>query len=1858
MKLKRFLTALLLAGPLVWVFAAQAGTTTFQGVNVDYGSASTNWVGGELVLSYKNSSTLVISDGAVRADILVVGGGGSGGRSDNKDTYYGSGSGGSVTNVSSVTLPKGEYEITVGAGGAAVTMNSRTGNDGSSSSIKGPVNYDAAGGAGGGNSAKAGSGAGVASEITGTSVTYGKGGVKAFNDATAGKSGAANTGAGGTGNRKGNDSGAGGSGIVVVRLTSVKESDDPPPGEEKTLTVQKTVAWDPDDVSNATIRVWSHVPAAQLDVIAPNVLFIGTMCSAHKLDAATVRKSLNAIASKANVDWYLYPSDYEESRAGSRRHGSLNKGNSLGTDFENDLSMPAANHQALKSFYKTIYDVATDSARSNKYDYIVFEFDGSRLAHKYEKGADYDEAVVARFLTPYYQASNVIWVVDNCSYGTGEPYQGNEYYTPNAYAYGSTVNNFLSDVQYRALIGLMDPDYYFSNTCYTTTREWGSSSYKWTVWTTDKNGKASSTAGVTGKRQVWANRRYEKQITYDDADNLSNYLMEHIVQHSCDLKFVDKVVDAGLTIVTARLYRAESPLGVDEPEGWTEIEPPELKLQICGTVVTAVVERVTKELWAKLEIVARDDGTFKTSEGAVLVDGKWKKNPNDGAANVQMTDETKGEVYAEGDAYTDLDWEDEQGHDAFVAYVIRGVVENGELTINGVKTNELSVSEGYSPVVAYRGDPGCRLETITDATDEGTTAVDVSGHPTEYVVENLRTNHLVTVRYVPVAVDSDPYEGFYDAAGHSIEVNLPEESADLNDFSVKYAFEEEGEYLPADEFGGCTNIGVRTVYYKVYASQTGYDEPQLIASGSNTVTIWPRPVEIWANNTNMTYGAEVPLPTYRVQGDLVDDDGPAVSLTYTNDIWTVGIYPEAITTNAPVVVTNAAGTDISVNYEVIFHPGTLTVTAAPMGIAAFSAEKFYDAEPTNITYVVTNAAGVAIVPDTVSFREKGTAEWIPAAEFIPFVDTTNIIVEVRAEKGGFNPVEAEATVVINPRPVTLVAASDSKAYDGLPLTNWTFTVKSDTTTEGYGFVKDEGVERVTMTPDSTITNPGSQPNEIATEVAKEGTKLERNYIVSTENGTLTVTAAEFTASAASYDEFYDGQEHTIEVEIQKPEEAGEATIAYSYEEGGTYLPIECFEQLKDVTAGGPVTVYAKVAVKGYATVIVSSTVNIKPRIVVEQADSASKTFDGAPLVQPNHHEETDVEAEKSKEKWGTAESLANSIGFVNGEGFADVPMTASSAIIDPGVEDNVIDAAAVTLRENTKAGNYIFHYLPGELAVIQRQEEVRRDPEIVIPDESKEVIEESDRRIVEVLGELAKSDQEMTGEFYVKYQLTVTPTNNLSEATRTSPEEAAADAARQIALFEEENPDAKADKAEFVDIVLERTYDKAAAEEAAIGNYDKDDWEPIDKAEEHGNRILEVTIPIVVPDGMALVGVTRSCVKGDKIVDEVLKQKDPNDPNAEGFVYDPETKTVTLYAYDFCVFGFIMEAESPVLRPDGDEDLCECDARKARTYVGTIIDRTLGVIGSVSVSVSRPNKKGVATVKANVSSRLETGNLSFQSKVAFGDCPCSEEEAFMVIDRFSCCTQIHHELALRFDGDRMTGWIDGDGRIDGGIDVFKSKGDPRRRAIDDRVGTWCGVFKVNELDGTSGFGTLSMSIKKVGTVSIRCKMPDGKSIKTTSKYQVGEDGIGIVPVMFRKAYNYNNVRSFGTRLVFRAEESLPRAYDVSPVQTYSIYSGETSDLRTIQDIQVSRAVKRPLVVTGVTVRGCDNLPVEPDEVKIKVNRMTNALSGKCTWISFNGKGKVVKVSGTVKSGCVVNGVGYGMISIKGMGLLPFTCVCE
>lgn len=221
---------------------AMANTLDFEGCTVTTENATITYVGVEPVLTFTQNGSVTFSN-EVRADVLVVGGGGGGG-----SAYYGSssnkyngngGNGGTVKYAADETLSSDTtLNVVVGAAGAGGAGKSKgtaavSGTNGGDSSFcvsSGKI-LSASGGAAGaggnlqnyGKSGTAGEGAGTY-DISGSSVVYGSGGQAAGSRKASdvkqanGQGGQGGYKSGTTSSRTG---GAGGAGVVIVRLKEV-----------------------------------------------------------------------------------------------------------------------------------------------------------------------------------------------------------------------------------------------------------------------------------------------------------------------------------------------------------------------------------------------------------------------------------------------------------------------------------------------------------------------------------------------------------------------------------------------------------------------------------------------------------------------------------------------------------------------------------------------------------------------------------------------------------------------------------------------------------------------------------------------------------------------------------------------------------------------------------------------------------------------------------------------------------------------------------------------------------------------------------------------------------------------------------------------------------------------------------------------------------------------------------------------------------------------------------------------------------------------------------------------------------------------------------------------------------------------------------------------------------------------------------------------------------------------------------------------------------------------------------------------------------------------------------------------------
>ena len=221
----------------------------------------------DTVLVFTNGVGSFSLPAQAQAKVLVVGGGGGAGggyKTDSGSLYFGIGGNGGSVVEKSLLLTNSSYVVSVGAGGLGGDGNGIAGgNDaGQSGTVSGIWTGSAAivtaqpgmGGKGGETANQKGTGGSAGAPTTGVtstvySGTYGKGGRDASNTSKDGDSAAANTGDGGRGARDRFSGGAGGSGIVVVRITAmsgevVDPDDDPgtdPDPDPEFETVQETL---------------------------------------------------------------------------------------------------------------------------------------------------------------------------------------------------------------------------------------------------------------------------------------------------------------------------------------------------------------------------------------------------------------------------------------------------------------------------------------------------------------------------------------------------------------------------------------------------------------------------------------------------------------------------------------------------------------------------------------------------------------------------------------------------------------------------------------------------------------------------------------------------------------------------------------------------------------------------------------------------------------------------------------------------------------------------------------------------------------------------------------------------------------------------------------------------------------------------------------------------------------------------------------------------------------------------------------------------------------------------------------------------------------------------------------------------------------------------------------------------------------------------------------------------------------------------------------------------------------------------------------------------------------------------------
>ena len=349
---------------------------------------------------------------------------------------------------------------------------------------------------------------------------------------------------------------------------------------------------------------------------------------------------------------------------------------------------------------------------------------------------------------------------------------------------------------------------------------------------------------------------------------------------------------------------------------------------------------------------------------------------------------------------------------------------------------------------------------------------------------------------------------------------------------------------------------------------------------------------------------------------------------------------------------------------------TITPIETEIVITANSASKTYDGTPlTDGGFTFTE--GVLVKGDVLTAVVEGSATNV-GDEGKNVVKSYKVMrgdVDVTGNYTFGNSIDGKLT--INKREVTLTSASDSKTYDGKPLTNGNVTIG------GSGFADGEGA---TFNVTGTITNVGKMPNDF-TYTLNEGTNA-NNYTITPTAGELEVTPVTdevvVTITGQKVTTKYDGTEHaasgydvSISNELYKK---ADFTFTGSAEVKATDASDTAYAMgLKDTDFANKNGNFSNVKF-----VVTDGSLTINKRTVTLKSEGGSKEYDGTPLTKP------DV--------------TVGGDGFVAGE-VTDVKATGSVTFVREG---EVTNAITYTTGEKFNADNYTITKNEGKLSITQR----------------------------------------------------------------------------------------------------------------------------------------------------------------------------------------------------------------------------------------------------------------------------------------------------------------------------------------------------------------------------------------------------------------------------------------------------------------------------------------------------------------------------------------------------------------------------
>lgn len=1426
-----------------------------------------------------------------------------------------------------------------------------------------------------------------------------------------------------------------------------------------TVEIEKTVLaandpsnpkYDAGDRSNATIRVTTHVLYGVHEIPTNNILFITSTCSTHGLKEDLLKGQIDTLATKGAVDYFFYAhanNATDAAKTDAAYEGHLAMSNKL----TRTIDVSSGKHYNLKAYLNCL-STKLDLDHKN-YDYVVLSFDSARLGNTYPKNNKDMEADVAAKLRWYYENKRVIWITDAAYDGSNKTGSNSylDYDTwealcaimdPITYCTKPAGSRYVSHSGslYQGTKNTLQAVY----TDKTATEKMLSDNVKMATYDTELVDKVLNlnkslsivpTGDDTTKQEVhfytWAGKsapaapeggviadlpkgdngwRAEPESAfkvdgYQVTANVSN-----ITQETWNM-FEISIVDNGTFLQECLAH--DPPLAKLDPKtGKYMVDPNDGPAHVTlysdegGRKLEVQAEAKTTVPWPfdliPLKIYV-DDATVTYGDDVPTTLG-WKS----GAARYDLPNVDESKINGLNTVTFGTDY-------------TKGSPVGSGYTIN---TNSAALSSTYYAITVVPGKLTVKPATI-EPVEPGKTPTD----PTKPYTA------------APCIVKT------YDGEGTNITAEVFNVTKRTDVPTFLYSLNEDGPFWPWDqitirdvELDDADEVTSNKVWYTVTTKTAGGDENYFAATNFAWILVKPRPVKLTAASESWLYdGNEHKTNGWSVtSGSFVPGEGVDTTHFSMTDESVIKDCGEVVNAIDEDKLQPMNGTSLD-NYDITLDTGWLRVSGVDITATAEDVEITYDGTKTNITVKI----GESYEPhgdfkiwyaydkiEHVEDEKRGFAMVRPADappdsdftmdESPKFMDagTNRVWFKVVDLNENYSNYYGSARIKILPRPVHFTFPKAVKPYDGT-------TTGVPLATNLIGAADNMvGAEWFDCTATGTFTSPnvgdGADYFHLD-DVTIDGKKnaFKRNYVITYDGeddqlvpGAITILPIDPVPPADPSDnpgdepeptdgptiwaqnvvKVYDGIGTNIIAKVYNNVTGN--TFTYEYSSNGVDFVAWDALQFTNVVEAQKVWYRAMTAQGNYLGVTNFAYVTITPAQIVATTKTGTKT--------------TPYAYAENVEIWIDDLPQGGSTNIiVKSELLGSDQPTYRYSVKDPAKGAEWIDAASFagfslpTLATNvwcevSGGSNYLSTNVVAHVAIWQREAEIEGGDSIGNAAEIQEALK-------------TNANKYKTSEHeYVKLRVTVTPADEVpaddfvGRKIRTTKTEADNQANAIIALASAKAKVAESEiKADLYDLVLERTYDKAAGDAlAADGFYNESDWDDIGASGENKD-LYKFEFDYNKPAGYDLVGVCKYHAGSPVWLSEGAGQADRYTITWKG-----GKQVLTMWLKEFCVGG-------PCFAPHIDPGCGPCSRCPEEEIAQTLV------------------------YKLQMNLKTTKGAAAMQAFVAGSNCERGEDSCFVyrtkdttkfsgwIYDCTATCNTIANGSVIVWDAKRKVAFEDG-----------------------------------------------------------------------------------------------------------------------------------------------------------------------------------------------------------------------------------------